>query len=176
MNLNLNGLTELPNNYFERRFELRSILIPSTITKLEQNCFEHCVNLTKIEFENNSVLKNLPYKCFYECCSLKNITIPSTITSIDDYCFGYCTDLKEIDLGKSVEIVGECSFVNCYNLELIEIPKSVKNIGEYCFMNCFELSRIQFNNHHLKKHIFKKYNSNEFENLFLNCINLRFDL
>ena len=90
------GLTEIPQTVFYNCDLLTSITIPSTVTVIKPNAFEHCNNLSSVEIlEGVTTIGN---KAFYTCYGLTSITIPSTVTSIGANAFASCRLLTEMTL------------------------------------------------------------------------------
>ena len=74
-----------------------SYTIPDGITRIGDNAFNRCENLTKV-------------------------TITSTVTRIGDSTFLYCTNLKEVFIPSNVMRIGQDAFSNCYKI-LIQAEK-----------------------------------------------------
>lgn len=130
---------------------LKKVVIPASVIRLEHSVFSGCKNLESVEFirTNENVTKGLDCtfgefifkdctslktvtmgdgikkigsRMFYNCTSLENITISKTVTSIDKYAFAYCTSLKEITIPESVTALGENVFKGCSALKKITTP------------------------------------------------------
>ncbi len=93
---------------------------------------------------------------FYNCDSLTSITIPNSVTSIGDYAFYVCASLKEVHIS---DIASWCniSFSNStsnplyyaknlyINNELVTnlvIPNTVTEIKNYAFVGCTSITSI----------------------------------
>ena len=85
------------------------IVIPSTVTKINDYAFYHYTSLT-------------------------SVTIPNSVTSIGDYAFKYCFSLTSVTIGDSVTSIGEESFYFCsklvevYNLSSLDYFRYAKII------------------------------------------------
>ena len=80
----------------------------------------------------------------YEISESNKFTI--TGTKIDDISNSNDVpwkDAVEIELGESLEYIGQLAFVNCTKLKTITIPKNVKYIGKNAFSGCTELTTIE---------------------------------
>ena len=83
-------------NFYAGDSKLQEIKIPSTVKYIFDNAFAGCVNLNKIEYENNTGLEEIGAYAFSGCKSLTSITISPAVTSIGAYAFENCTGLTEI--------------------------------------------------------------------------------
>ena len=73
---------------------LKSIIIPESVTQIEDYAFCGCENLT-------------------------NITIPKSVTQIGDSAFAWCKNLTSVTIPQSVTQIGDYAFECCYNLTTI---------------------------------------------------------
>ena len=73
---------------------------------------------------------------FWYCDSLSEIVIPSSVTSIGDHAFSDCYSLSEIVIPTSVTSIGDSAFSSCNSLSEIVIPSSVTSIGDSAFYKC----------------------------------------
>jgi hypothetical protein len=51
-------------------YDLKSILIPSSVEVLSSECFVRCWRLTSVSFDANSKLRVIGDRAFYGCLSL----------------------------------------------------------------------------------------------------------
>ena len=106
---------EVGSYAFMKCINLKTIVIPSTVTVIGDMAFANCE-------------------------SLENIVLPPTVTVIGAAAFEFCKSLKSIGIPPAVTKIGEYAFLLCENLESIVIPESVKEIGE----NAFALTEEEF--------------------------------
>lgn len=90
---------------------LRSIVLPSYITSIENCGFEGCDNLY-------------------------SVTTPSTLTKIGDQAFQYCKSLSSINLPEGLTYIGCTAFILCTSLQSIYLPQNLKKIDIGAFQNC----------------------------------------
>ncbi|EDR25283.1 hypothetical protein, conserved [Entamoeba dispar SAW760] len=83
--------------------DINKFIIPSSITKLGNACFNRCYSLITI-----NIPTYVRYYCFKKCTSLKSINIPSSIKSFGDGCFCECGCEKELKKNKRIPR-------NCFN-------------------------------------------------------------
>ena len=99
--------------------EVTEIVIPETVTKIDNYQFYGFSNITKI-------------------------TIPNSVTSIGDSAFEGCTSLIIIESSSSVRNIGSSAFEGCSSLTSIEIPNSVTSIGDSAFDGCTSLTNVYY--------------------------------
>ena len=124
------------------RKDLTKIIIPNSVTKIEELAFYHCCSLTSIRIPN-SVMSIEP-EAFYYCISLMNVTIPDSVTSIRSQTFNSCIRLTNMIIPNSVESIGNWAFYYCNSLTNIIVPNSVMSIGDGAFYNCDRLTNLIF--------------------------------
>ncbi|BFU26149.1 leucine rich repeat protein, BspA family [Entamoeba histolytica] len=83
-----------------KKKDINEFIIPSTITKIGDYCFEYCSSLTTINIPT-SVSKIGNY-CFYGCSSLQSINIPSSIISFGVGCFYHCGCEEELKKNETI--------------------------------------------------------------------------
>jgi hypothetical protein len=98
--------------------ELRSIVLPYGITKLDDYIFQL--------FEK-----------------LEKVVLPDTVQIIGNYAFNICKSLKEINIPDGVEHIMTHAFDRCA-FERITLPKSLSGIGSYAFKDCKNLKEINW--------------------------------
>ena len=79
------NLQFIGNNAFNSS-NIRSLIIPDSVTALGNSSFQRCQNLTRVGIGNN--LTEIPENCFKACSNLTYITIPNNVTKIYRNAFG----------------------------------------------------------------------------------------
>ena len=110
------------------------------ITKIHENAFSYCSNLTSIEIPEG--ITYIGYAAFMQCNNLTSIKLPSTLITIDAYAFAYCDNLKNIEIPHNVTSIGGSAFSGCVSLESIEFPAEVTYIGFEALRGCDNLESI----------------------------------
>ena len=144
---------------------LESLVVPETVTRLQDYAFSQCTSLTRAQlpesivslgrgvFKNCILLEevNIPtslttvaMEMFAGCTSLTEIEIPQTIRSLGDSAFSGCSGLSEIVLPDNVTSLGSAAFRSCVNLERINLSPRLTTIGNNAFAECYELASIEF--------------------------------
>lgn len=73
---------------------LKSVNIPSSVEKIDDDCFANCYALPSIELPES--LTYIGDTAFFRCHSLTSITIPMNVSYIGQMAFWECTRLKAI--------------------------------------------------------------------------------
>lgn len=93
---------------FSDRHYIKKIVLPNSLTAIEDQAFERCMALT-------------------------DINIPLSLRSIGKYSFSYCNSLPAIELNEGLLKISSHAFHNCIALAMIKIPDSVNEIGDNPF-------------------------------------------
>ena len=89
------GVTGITNSevfYFKKK--IKSVTIPSTMTKISDRAFKLCENLESVKISDG--VKEIGKYAFYECTNLKSVNIPSSVTTIGEEAFYRCTNLTSV--------------------------------------------------------------------------------
>ena len=96
-------------------FELTSVSIPNSITKIGHYAFTACINLPEIILpESVTYIGNC---AFEDCIGLTEIVIPDGVTSMGEDPFFECTHLERVVLGRSLTSIGSFLFSSCTQLK-----------------------------------------------------------
>lgn len=90
--------------------KLTSIIMPNSVTTIEEGAFWGCHNLTSITISNS--VTSIEESAFAEC-GLSSVTIPNSVTSIGVQAFAWCNGLTSITIPNSVTIIGDYAFNGC---------------------------------------------------------------
>ena len=122
--------------------KIKSIIIPSSITNIEDENFKGCSNLTSFtvdaanaDFKSvNDILYNKNGTKLVCCPGARtgSFVIPSSVTTIGNNSFYGCL-LTNIEIPSSVKIIEDWAFGHCTNLTNITIPNGVTSIGFCAF-------------------------------------------
>ncbi|GAB1226417.1 hypothetical protein ENUP19_0288G0004 [Entamoeba nuttalli] len=113
---------------------INEFIIPSSITKIGNRCFEVCSSLRTINIPTSVI--EIGEKCFGYCTSLTSINIPTSVIELGNECFDGCSSLKSINIPTSVSKIGDGCFRGCSSLKSINIPSSITSFGKGCFDYC----------------------------------------
>lgn len=129
-------------------------VIPSNVTRIEENAFNGCTGLASITIPNS--VTSIGRNAFEGCSSLTSIIIPNSVTSIGNYAFDSCSGLTSIivESGNSVyDSRNNCNaLIHTATNKLIKgcentvIPNTVTTIEEGAFDRCYGLNSITIPN------------------------------
>ena len=102
--------------------ELKSIIIPDTVTRIGDCAFFGCENLTSIVLPDS--ITEIGEYAFYGCEKLTSIIIPNSVVEIGQAAFECCKSLKTITMSASLTKIGISLFFYCYELETIFVPNN----------------------------------------------------
>ena len=169
------GLPVVEIGNFIDCYFLVSIVIPNSVTSIENNAFCRCSSLELVIFESESKLISIGYDAFKNCTLLGSIEIPGSVTYIGDSAFYGCNSLKyneyvncyylgnkenpylllvgakdtnvlEVTINENTRIIMYSAFGGCSLLNSIVIPNSVISIGNSAFADCISLNSIVMSN------------------------------
>lgn len=137
-----NEVTEIDRYAFAKCGNLQSLIIPATVSKMEESVFSGCTLLTSaggIGTKNALQFgwtKKIPDEAFHNADSItEKIELPNTIESIGAYSFAN-SNVSEIILSDKVTEIDEKAFYGCSKLQSLVIPKTVSKMGMGVFEGC----------------------------------------
>ena len=167
------GLTQLVSEAFSGATNLKSIVLPQSVSNIQTNVFRFCQNLEHIVLPDSMIMINsnsfagtgiksiifpqkgnlqLAYNAFAES-KLRSIYIPANVTRIYDYMLSDCDDLISItvdqDNGKYDSREGCNAIIETATNTLIAsckntvVPSSVTALGNYAFYHNKELKTLE---------------------------------
>ena len=136
------GLPVLCVSRFNDCVRIASVVIPDTVTTLDERAFSGCNSLKTVETSPNSAIKSLGKYVFQQCVSLEYIRIPDKVTKIPDYAFRGCLALSNVEFSKAgnLKTIGNWAFSQCSNIEHLNIPEGVEGV----YLTSFSSPRITF--------------------------------
>lgn len=87
---------------------LESVILPESLSYIEDSAFMNCDNLKFINLPNK--LKSIEHNTFNDCKSLEQIKIPDSVTNIGMDAFKGCTNLSSITFPRNMKTIGACAF------------------------------------------------------------------
>lgn len=91
------GITNVPSNAFLDCVNVKTALIPDTVSEIGETSFLGCSALTEIEIPEG--VENIKKGTFKGCSSLKSVKLPDSLSNISSEAFNGCTNLSFIELG-----------------------------------------------------------------------------
>ena len=133
---------------FKNNKQLRVVVIPDSVTKIDNNAFAACSNLITIILSKN--ITSIGEHAFNNCSALTSIEIPKSLektgTSVygkaDNGIFVGCNNLKNITFEEGTTRIANSLFANCAGIEQMTIPATVTEIQQEAFYGCKNLQRI----------------------------------
>lgn len=75
---------------------------------------------------------------------LTDVKITSA-TSVKDYVLYYCSSIETVEIGNSVNSIGESAFLGCESIKSLSIGENLNQIGDYAFGNSTKLKSVTIN-------------------------------
>lgn len=120
---------------------MRGLTIPDTVTKICDDAFFGCRNLSELTIPEG--VTEIGTRAFGNCTSLEHVRLPGKLQTIAPYTFYNCYILNEITLPDSVTSIGKGAFFNCASISGLTLPEKLTLIDADAFYNCIELTKIK---------------------------------
>lgn len=120
--------------------EVRDLVIPNSINKINNYAFYNCISLNKLTISNG--VTSIGSGSFKGCNNLKSIDIPNSVTIIGSEAFAECESLLSLSIPNSTIKICEAAFLGCKSLKTVNLGNSVQEISNYSFMDCSSLTTI----------------------------------
>lgn len=141
------GIKTIPDNMYVDNTQIREIVIPSTITKIGDNAFKNCTNLTKVTYKAIACTRagnggeNVT-SAFIGCSKLSQLIITEGVTTIPANIFRQCPELKQITFPSSLKKINSSAFYKT-SFEEIIIPEGMEEISYTCFSSNPNLKTVR---------------------------------
>lgn len=132
-------INTIPKSAF-KDCHIRSLIIPCSVTSIEEAAFFGCANLASVTIPNS--VDSIGDHAFEKCSNLTSIIIPDNVTTIGDHAFSGCSSLTSVIIGSGVTSVGEHAFDGCMSLTSITIGSGVNSIGNHAFNDCRSIENV----------------------------------
>jgi hypothetical protein len=99
--------------------------------KIGNAAFSDCKELKSVILPDS--ITTIGYSAFLGCISLKNINIPEGVTTIYQSAFHTCKSLQSIDFPNSLTYLGSYVIYECQSLKSIYIPSNVTTMANQVF-------------------------------------------
>ena len=133
---------------------LKEIILPNSITSINEYSFMYCTNLSNITIPEK--VTNIGVQAFYACKNLKEIILPNSITSINKNSFTYCTNLSSITIPEKVTNIDFQAFYGCTNLIKVKILATDTTVRTDAFRPIAHNSKIYVLNESMKARVNEK--------------------
>ena len=123
---------------------LKSVEINTGVTKINNDAFKDCYNLTKVVVKEN--VSYIGTSSFDGCTSLESVTwyynSNYTASQLGEE---FTNLLTEVEIVNGVTKINDNAFKNCINLKSVLISQSVIEVGENVFFGCNLLNSLTWN-------------------------------
>lgn len=161
---------EIAVKAFQGATKLTSLVIPTSVEKIQEQAFRQNYKLASVKFCEPSKITDLSAYSFWQCPKLTEVTLPSSITEIGKV-FLQCENLETVNVPanaklktikedafatnknlKKFNFQGNCNleaikanaFANAESLESFNFPKTVTEIGRNAFTGCTNMATATF--------------------------------
>ena len=144
----MNGKTvvEIADGAFYSSSNIKSVVIPDSVTKIGANAFAACRELITATIPAS--LTALSANAFYSCGKLQTVTFSNTenaaLTTIGASAFNGCVALSQITLPATVKTIAKAAFFNCESLTAMTLPTGLETIEAQAFQSCDNLATVAF--------------------------------
>ena len=161
---------EIAAKAFQGATKLTSLVIPTSVEKIQEQAFRQNYKLASVKFCEPSKITDLSAYAFWQCPNLTEVTLPSSITEIGKV-FLQCENLETVNVPanaklktikedafatnkklKNFNFQGNCNleaieanaFANAESLESFKFPKTVTKIERNAFTGCTNMATATF--------------------------------
>ena len=154
----INNFTAIPNGCFKST-SVETIVLPDTVTTIEDGAFQLTTGLTNVDFSNCTKLTKISQYAFAGS-SIQTINLPASLTEIETLAFN-ASNLRNIVIPDQVGEISKGVFLGCTNLTTVSIPQNTKVIKDEAFLQCYALKDITIRN--AKQSILESIGNNVFQ-------------
>lgn len=133
-------VTKIPPVAFDYEGNLKTIILPNSVTSIGWGAFKGCCSLTSITIPDG--VTKINSETFKECSSLESVSLGNGVTEIGSSAFWVCSSLKSVDIPNNVTRIGQEAFVSCKNLETVTLGSGVTKIELGAFAGCSSLKSV----------------------------------
>ena len=136
----INGrkITVIGEEAFLNETQLKSIVIPDTVTEIQSFAFLNCDNLDDVVMSKN--IEKIGERAFLGP-NYYNIDLPDTLKELGDAALSECT-FSELVIPAGIKVIQKGSFYACKQLQTVVIEEGVEVIEEEAFTQCEMLESI----------------------------------
>lgn len=116
-------VTVLFDRLFSGHTEIKSIIIPDSVTDLGEFLFDGCANLHRITLPD-SITSIWPYA--FTRSGLEEIVLPDKLTTIAPFTFRYCGQLRKVVCGSGMKKINAHAFSHCPQLSDLQHSPEVE--------------------------------------------------
>lgn len=141
--------------------KITKVTIPSSITEIGLEAFNHTTALTSVVFNSPDKIKIIGEDAFY-CSGIQSIRLGKNVATIDKWAFASCENLQEVYI-QSVCDIKDNAFNYCTNLTSFSCNKDII-LKKYALNHCNNLENVDITDYTFKRG-FENEAFNNFERL-----------
>ena len=137
-------MTSIPDRALVGCSQVKRVIIPSTVTRIQDCAFYRCTGLTNVNEMLREGITSIGASAFESCTQLTQITLPESLKTIGNRAFVSCTGLTEVTIPKGVTTIGsgDGAFGGCNNLELVTFEEGMTSIPDRALVGCSQVKRV----------------------------------
>lgn len=135
---------------------LKSLVLPKTMQRIEDEAFISCKNLESITFSDPDSRMEIGARAFANCSKLKNVEVPlqaknrfkafpeKALRALKEFTkedYEKLADKENVVIPEGYEKIADGAFANSH-VSSVKMPESMKAIGNGAFEGCFYLTEI----------------------------------
>ena len=132
------GLTSIPDNAFFKYSEAQKDENGNEITNMD--AYPACINLKSIILP--ATVTSIGDRAFAVCRGLESLEMSDKVTSIGDHAFRNCDSLETVKIPSACKTIGSFAFEDCYKITSITFPTTMESIGYGAFKDCKKITSI----------------------------------
>ena len=139
-------ITGMSDKVFADRKEITSVIFEngSELVEISKEAFRGCNKLEKVVLPNT--ITYIQNKAFMDCTGLKDINFPDNLYAILDSAFRNDVSLQNIHFSQKLNLVGYHSFENCTSITEISFASKIRAICAKAFYQCKALEKVSISN------------------------------
>lgn len=128
-------VTVIGASLFAGHIEIESVVLPGSITVIDEHAFDGCTSLAHIDLSES--VERIGMLAFAKT-GLTSLRVPPSVQSIGEKAFFHCKRLAAVELLPGLKIIGEMAFAYS-GVRRAYVPASVVDLG----FNAFDLTPAQ---------------------------------
>ena len=116
--------------YFRGCGNIEKVVLPETITVIEDCAFEDCTAISSVNLPNAVTMINS--SAFKNCASLTQLKLPTNLEIIDSWAFAF-SGITTVKIPFKTTHIGSSAFRGCESLKTIYIHSGIEYTGEDAF-------------------------------------------
>ena len=136
------SVNALPRELFSENVRLASVVFhgKGRLQMIRKNAFFRCQSLTSLVLPET--VTEIDDRAFYRCKAMDQIYLPEGLKVIGEEAFYFC-GIQSLQLPDSLEVLDQSAFFKCNNLEYVCLPRNVRYIGKWVFHGCNRLKILE---------------------------------